>query len=128
MKKKEEKARYIGILVVALSALLMVFSSCGKATDEPPLWQAERCARAGDVAGLRTIADADPSLVRQKENYDKRTLLHSNFPKGFFDDKAREIGDLLIAAGSNIDAVDDRGMTPAHCACYYGHGGQEALA
>ena len=123
-----EKARYIGILVVALSALLMALSSCGKTADEPPLWQAVRCARAGDVAGLKSLIAADPALALQKQDYDNRTLLHVVCGKGLFDDGAREMIDILIGAGSDINAVDDRGMTPAHDACFYGPGGEEALA
>ena len=116
-----------GILVFTISLIVIAVFSCNESSDRTPYGQAVNCIHTADFAGIKTLIGVDPTLVLKKENYDKRTLLHTVFSKGFFDSDARKMANLLIGAGSDVDAADDRGMTPAHCACFYGRDGAEAL-
>jgi ankyrin repeat protein len=118
---------YIKLIILILLIIPFGLLSSCKPKQESLHDQAMIYINNADLNGLEKLIKSDSSLTKTVDNYDKRTLLHNVFSKSYFDNKIKLMADLLIAAGSDVDAIDDRGMTPAHCAVYYGHSGEEAL-
>ena len=73
-----------------------------------------QASQHGDVAKVRWLLSADPTLVHSKGAYDK-TLLHWAAEKN-----NRELAELLIAAGDDINAEVTWGMTPLQWAANMG--------
>lgn len=73
-----------------------------------------QAAQKGDAAAVRALLQADPSLARVKGDYDK-TPLHWAAEKN-----NREISELLLDAGADINAEVTWGMTPLQWAANMG--------
>jgi ankyrin repeat protein len=81
-----------------------------------------RAAKAGDVAAVRTMLEADASLVGARDS-DGSTPLHCASWKGH-----AEVAALLLGFGADVNARntnDHWGDTPLHAAA---HGNQRAVA
>ncbi|MBK1881694.1 hypothetical protein JIN85_04670 [Luteolibacter pohnpeiensis] len=101
--------------------------SCSGRSRKPDFPRAVELLNQRDIAEFKRAVSTSPRLTKQTDGFEGRTLLHLVFSKGVFNGGLKDFADFLIRAGSDVDAQDFQGMTPAHCASFYGGGGKEAL-
>jgi ankyrin repeat protein len=72
-------------------------------------------ARDGDLAKVQALLEHHPDLVFSKDN-DGRTPLHAAAMTGH-----KDVAELLLAKGADVNARDNHGGTPLHAAAMTGH-------
>lgn len=102
--------RLIGALCVV--ALMSAYAT-GCEAGEPDIHDA---ARNGDVARVKELLEREPGLVNARANPWKETPLHCAV-----DHRHREVVELLIAKGADVNAEDISRQTPLHEAAIRGH-------
>ncbi|NBB82630.1 MAG: ankyrin repeat domain-containing protein, partial [Alphaproteobacteria bacterium] len=77
-----------------------------------PFLDAVAAIKAGDVAGLADLLDAEPALVNAPGTNGNRLANVA------VNQKAAAAFDLLVARGADVDLGNDKGWTPLHDAAY----------
>lgn len=75
----------------------------------------KQAIRSGDAAKVKALLEKNPGLVNDKDA-DGRTPLHHALFNG-----NKEIIDLLVARGADVNAASKRELTPLLIAAYLGH-------
>jgi hypothetical protein len=73
------------------------------------------CVHVGNLEGLKSIIDNNPSLIHKKDHM-SRSLLYLAARNGYID-----ICYYLLQKGANINETQGSGSTPLHGASYYGN-------
>jgi ankyrin repeat protein len=112
MKKSHEAkcSCHQSLYVVLLAVLLLAAAKsaiCGEIHD---------AAGARDLKKLSALLKDDPGLISSKEPDHGLTALHIAALKGY-----RDVAELLLANGANVNIKDNSGMTPLHIAAGFGN-------
>jgi ankyrin repeat protein len=90
-------------------------------------WEAFYGPDRDDPDALKALLQDKPELIRARDKTGA-TLLHRacDWHWDITPAQRKAIVELLIAQGADVDAVDDDGSTPLHCAAWPMYGGQPA--
>ena len=95
------------LLLTTIAAVLLVGCGPSEAELATLAWLLDESVRRGDIQGVKHNIAIGADVNTKIKMKDELTPLHSATAEGY-----KEIAELLIAEGANVNAKDSNGKTP----------------